>query len=171
MPGTTAADLRVLNRRRPASRPRLVYLPQRSAIWAWVRKDEQEPGNQLAELRQLAPRRGLEVATESVLTGESAWKGDHREQLRQGLDDAAARPAPQICVSLSCRGRHQTDEHPSVLHRTVRCPGPLARSARAGAQSHGNELTSTLPGPTDGRESKLLDTPTSLGGGHPSSKY
>jgi hypothetical protein len=42
------------------------------AIWAWVRKDEQDSGNQLAELRQLASRRGLEVTTESVLTGESA---------------------------------------------------------------------------------------------------
>ena len=58
------------------------------AIWAWVLKDEQDSGNQLAELCQLASRRGLEVTTESVLAGESAWKGDHREQLRWALDDA-----------------------------------------------------------------------------------
>jgi DNA invertase Pin-like site-specific DNA recombinase len=47
-------------------------MPQRCAIWAQVSKDEQESGNQLAELRQLAARRGLDVTAEYVLDGASA---------------------------------------------------------------------------------------------------
>jgi DNA invertase Pin-like site-specific DNA recombinase len=60
----------------------------RCAIWARVSGDEQETGNQLAELRDWAAGRGLEVVTEYVLDGESAWTGQHRRQLRQALDDA-----------------------------------------------------------------------------------
>jgi hypothetical protein len=55
--------------------------------------------------------------------------------------------APQLPVSGSWRGLYQADPHPSALHATFRCPGPLVRSARAGAQSHGENDTSTRPGP------------------------
>ena len=37
----------------------------------------------------------------------------------------------------SCRGLYQTDVQPSARHDTRRCPGPWARSARAGPQLHG----------------------------------
>jgi putative DNA-invertase from lambdoid prophage Rac len=63
-------------------------MPQRCAIWARVSKDEQESGNQLAELREYAGRHGLGIVTEYVADGASAWTGAHREQLRQALDDA-----------------------------------------------------------------------------------
>ena len=63
-------------------------MPSRCAIWARVSTDEQETGNQLAELRQWADRRGLEVAAEYVIDGASAWKGEHREQLAVALADA-----------------------------------------------------------------------------------
>jgi DNA invertase Pin-like site-specific DNA recombinase len=63
-------------------------MASRCAIWARVSTDEQESANQLAELRQWAARRGLEVAAEYVLDGASAWKGEHREQLGQALADA-----------------------------------------------------------------------------------
>jgi putative DNA-invertase from lambdoid prophage Rac len=67
---------------------RLVYV--KAAIWARVSTDEQAAGNQLAELRQWAGRRDLDVVTEYALDGASAWKGEHRDQLRQALDDARA---------------------------------------------------------------------------------
>jgi hypothetical protein len=60
----------------------------RCAIWARVSMDEQESGNQLAELRQLAAIRGFEVTAEYVLDGASAWKGEQREQLFHALDSA-----------------------------------------------------------------------------------
>ena len=63
-------------------------MPQRCAIWARVSTDDQDASNQLAELRQWAGRRGLEVVTEYALDGASAWKGEHREQLAQALADA-----------------------------------------------------------------------------------
>ena len=58
------------------------------AIWARVSTDEQDTGNQLADLRKWAARRGFEITAEYVLEGESAWNGKHREQLRQALTDA-----------------------------------------------------------------------------------
>jgi DNA invertase Pin-like site-specific DNA recombinase len=63
-------------------------MPTRCAIWARVSTDEQDSGNQLAELYQWAARRGLEVAAEYVLDGASAWKGQHRDQLGQALAGA-----------------------------------------------------------------------------------
>jgi DNA invertase Pin-like site-specific DNA recombinase len=63
-------------------------MPSRCGIWARVSTDEQETGNQLAELRHWAARRGLEVAAEYVIDGASAWKGEHREQLAAALADA-----------------------------------------------------------------------------------
>jgi DNA invertase Pin-like site-specific DNA recombinase len=47
----------------------------RCATWARVSTDKQESGNQLAELRQWAERRGLDVVAEDVLDDASAWKG------------------------------------------------------------------------------------------------
>jgi DNA invertase Pin-like site-specific DNA recombinase len=41
----------------------------RCALWARVSGDEQETANQLAELREWAAGRGLEVVTEYVLDG------------------------------------------------------------------------------------------------------
>lgn len=58
------------------------------AIWARVSTEEQEAGNQVAELRQWAERRGFEIAAEYILEGASAWNGKHREQLAQALADA-----------------------------------------------------------------------------------
>jgi hypothetical protein len=49
--------------------------------------------------------------------------------------------APPLPLPGSCSGRYQTDPHPSARRRTVKCPGPLARSARAVAQSHGGQPT------------------------------
>jgi len=63
-------------------------MPPRCGIWARVSTDEQETGNQLAELRHWAARRGLDVAAEYVTGGASAWKGEHREQLAAALADA-----------------------------------------------------------------------------------
>ena len=60
----------------------------RCAIWARVSTDDQESGNQLAELREWAARRGFEVVIEYVADGASGWTGKHREQLRQALGDA-----------------------------------------------------------------------------------
>ncbi len=60
-------------------------MASRCALWARVSKDEQESGNQLGELRAEAARRGLDVTAEYVLDGASAWKGEHRELLRQAL--------------------------------------------------------------------------------------
>ena len=67
---------------------RLIRMTGKCAIWARVSTDDQDTGNQLAELRQWADRRGLEVVAEYVLDGASAWKGEHREQLAQALADA-----------------------------------------------------------------------------------
>jgi DNA invertase Pin-like site-specific DNA recombinase len=39
----------------------------RCAIWARVSTDEQDTGSQLADLRQWAGRRGLDVTTECAL--------------------------------------------------------------------------------------------------------
>ena len=63
-------------------------MPHRCGIWARVSTDDQETGNQLAELRQWAARRGLDVAAEYVIDGASAWKGEHRERLAAALADA-----------------------------------------------------------------------------------
>ena len=63
-------------------------MPSRCGIWARVSTDEQETGNQLAELRHWAARRGLDVAAEYVIDGASAWKGEHREQVAAALADA-----------------------------------------------------------------------------------
>jgi hypothetical protein len=48
----------------------------------------QDTGNQLAELRAWAARRGLDIAAEYVLDGASAWKGKHRDLLARALADA-----------------------------------------------------------------------------------
>ena len=63
-------------------------MPTRCGIWARVSTDDQETGNQLAELRRWAARRSLEVVAEYVIEGASAWKGEHREQLAAALADA-----------------------------------------------------------------------------------
>jgi DNA invertase Pin-like site-specific DNA recombinase len=55
---------------------------------ARVSSDEQRTASQLAELREWAAGRGLEVVTEYVLDGESAWTGTRRGPLRQVLEDA-----------------------------------------------------------------------------------
>lgn len=62
-------------------------MPQ-CAIWARVSTDEQDSGNQLAELRQWAERRGFGIAEEYILEDSSAFKGEHRAQMRQALTDA-----------------------------------------------------------------------------------
>lgn len=64
------------------------HVPATCAIWARVSTSDQETGNQLDELRAWAQRRGLTVTAEYILDGESAYKGEHREDLRQALADA-----------------------------------------------------------------------------------
>jgi DNA invertase Pin-like site-specific DNA recombinase len=59
----------------------------RAAVWARVSTDEQDTGNQLAALRQLAQQRGFDIAKEYVLE-ESAWNGKHRLALNAALHDA-----------------------------------------------------------------------------------
>ena len=55
-----------------ARRPdRRVCLCHHGAIWARASTDEQESGNQLAELRRWAGRRGLEIADAYVVDGQS----------------------------------------------------------------------------------------------------
>ncbi len=69
----------------------LVYpgrMTTRCAIWARVSTDEQDSGNQLAELRQWAARRGFEITAEYVADGASAYRGEHRAQLASALSDA-----------------------------------------------------------------------------------
>jgi DNA invertase Pin-like site-specific DNA recombinase len=60
--------------------PRIYILARGSA-------DIADPGhgNQVAELRAWAGRRGLDIAAEYVLDGASAWKGQHRDQLAGAL--------------------------------------------------------------------------------------
>jgi putative DNA-invertase from lambdoid prophage Rac len=65
-------------------------MTQRCAIWARVSTDEQDTRNQVAELRQWAEHRGLEISAEYILEGTSAWNGKHREQLRLALDEGRA---------------------------------------------------------------------------------
>ena len=79
------------------------------------------------------------------------WDKAAGERRSQGpgrtLTLAALPRHPRLPLSGSCRGLRQTDGYPSARHRTARCPGPLSRSARAGAQSHGENPTRTRPGP------------------------
>jgi putative DNA-invertase from lambdoid prophage Rac len=61
----------------------------KAAIWARVSTDRQETDNQLRILREMAARRGLEVA--KVYTIEaSAWTGRHRQQLTQAINEGRA---------------------------------------------------------------------------------
>lgn len=73
-------------------------MTMKCAIWARVSTDEQETGNQVAELQQWAEHRGLEITAEYILEGASAWNGKHREQLRQALADARARKFEVLLV-------------------------------------------------------------------------
>jgi DNA invertase Pin-like site-specific DNA recombinase len=63
-------------------------MPSRCAIWARVSTDDQDSGNQLAELRAWSGRRGLDIAADYALDGASAWKGQHRDQLAEALAGA-----------------------------------------------------------------------------------
>jgi len=87
------------------------------------------------------------------VTHHGYWIGYARSvrQLEKWVELADLKEAliPVVCLprSMSGCGRYQIDGHPSVLHQTVRCPGPLGPSARAGAQSHGDQPTITRPGP------------------------
>jgi putative DNA-invertase from lambdoid prophage Rac len=59
----------------------------KAAIWARVSTGDQETANQVAELREWAANRGFDVVVEYVLE-ESAYKGKHRDDLNQALEDA-----------------------------------------------------------------------------------
>lgn len=61
--------------------------PERAAIWARVSTDEQDPENQVAALKAFAERRGAEVVQVYALQ-KSAWSGDHRDALKELLDEA-----------------------------------------------------------------------------------
>lgn len=88
------------------------------AIWARVSTDEQDTGNQVAELRQWAEHRGLEISAEYILEGTSAWNGKHREQLRQALADARARKFDVILVwALDRLSREGIEATLSIMRR------------------------------------------------------
>ncbi len=61
--------------------------PAPVAIWARVSSSEQDADNQIAQLRRLAERRGLDVV-EIYKVQESAWKGAHQKALNQVYADA-----------------------------------------------------------------------------------
>ena len=90
------------------------------------------------------PRRRAAVVRLSLRDG-TGMSGRHRSRpLPTGARHAnpgRLTAAPQLPLSGSCRGQRQTDPRPSARHPTVRCPGTLERSARAGAQSNGDQLT------------------------------
>ena len=105
-------------------------MASRCAIWARVSTDEQESGNQLAELRQWAARRGLEVAAEYVLDGASAWKAEHREQLGQALADArVGRYDVLLCWALDRLSREGSRPRSACCAASTK-PGP--RCCRCG---------------------------------------
>jgi DNA invertase Pin-like site-specific DNA recombinase len=97
----------------------------RCAIWARVSKDEQESGNQLAELRQLAATRGFGVTAEYVLDGASAWKGERREQLCQALN--SARREYDVLLVLGTRSAL-----PRGSRNDTRTVAPIPRKRRHG---------------------------------------
>ena len=106
-------------------------MPHRCGIWARVSTDDQETGNQLAELRQWAARRGLDVAAEYVIDGASAWKGEHRERLAAALADARLGKFDVLLVwaldRVDCEGVEST------LGLLRRFHEARARSARCGS--------------------------------------
>ena len=62
----------------------------RAAIWARVSDEHQSTDAQLAELREWARNRRLDVVAEYVLDGKSAFNGKHRAELDKALQDARA---------------------------------------------------------------------------------
>lgn len=62
--------------------------PVRCAIWARVSTDEQDETNQVRDLEQFAAHHGYEIAARFILHDASAWKGEHRAELRRALDAA-----------------------------------------------------------------------------------
>jgi putative DNA-invertase from lambdoid prophage Rac len=93
-------------------------MAQRCAIWARVSTDEQETGNQVAELHLWAAHRGLEITAEYVLEGTSAWNGKHREQLREALADARARKFDVLlCWALDRLSREGIEATLSIMRR------------------------------------------------------
>jgi DNA invertase Pin-like site-specific DNA recombinase len=88
------------------------------AIWARVSTEEQEAGNQVAELRQWAEHRGLEITAEYILEGTSAWNGKHREQLSAALADARARKFDVMLVwALDRLSREGIEPTLSIMRR------------------------------------------------------
>jgi DNA invertase Pin-like site-specific DNA recombinase len=59
----------------------------KAALWARVSTDRQETENQIRQLREVADRRGWEVA-ETYFVEASAWKGRHRPDLERAVADA-----------------------------------------------------------------------------------
>lgn len=101
-------------------------MPSLCAIWARVSTDEQETSNQLAELRQWAARRGLEVAAEYVVDGASAWKGEHREQLSQAIADARlGKYDVLLCWALDRLSREGVEETLGLLRRFHEAGAPV----------------------------------------------
>jgi DNA invertase Pin-like site-specific DNA recombinase len=78
----------------------------------------------------------MEITTEYVLDGASAWKGEHREHLRQALDDARAGRYDVLLVWALDRLSH---EGIAATLRTMRqladrgVHAPLAGFGRPGA--------------------------------------
>jgi DNA invertase Pin-like site-specific DNA recombinase len=101
-------------------------MPTRCAIWARVSTDQQESGNQLAELRAWAARRGLVVVTEYVLDGASAWKGEQRDQLGRALADARlGRFEVVLCWALDRLDREGVESTLGLLRRFQAAGAPV----------------------------------------------
>ena len=97
----------------------------KAAIWARVSTDEQNTGNQLAELRAWAERRGLEVVEEFV-TEDSAWaanggngKGAEFDRQRNALINGARLGHYQVVLiwALDRLSRRGIEDTLSVLRR------------------------------------------------------
>ena len=120
----------------------------RAAIWARVSTDDQDSGNQLAELRAWAERRGFTVVTEYVLNGTSAWNGKQRDALSAALADArVGKWDVLLCWSLDRLSREGVEVTLGWLRRFHEAGAPvwsLRESWTETADPHMAELLASI---------------------------
>lgn len=95
------------------------------ATWAHVSADEQESGNQLADLRQWTARRSLDVAAQYVLDGASAWKGEHIQQLAEAHRARLCRCDMPLCSALDRLSREGVEATLRLLRRFHESGAPV----------------------------------------------
>lgn len=137
-------------------------MPSRCAIWARVSTDEQESGNQLAELRQWAARRGLDVAAEYVIDGPPRGRASHAwiicSRLEQNTDLRMARykvrdlighfvkprsAGGKMCPHACCRNKRvHPDNMPVILPSKL-----LRRASDEDLAAHYDRVREFLVGP------------------------